>query len=285
MVSNEGKCIMKNIRMLQNLHTHTKYCDGRNTPTEMAERALELGFTSLGFSSHANTRFNDVCEMRINVESYIDEINRLKSVYDGRLKIYLGTELDYYSEGMMPEDKFDYLIASVHYAIKNGEKVCYDYSVEHSRDAINRLFGGSGLAYAKAYYETMADMPNHIRGDFVGHFDLLTKYEFKAPDLFDTGCPEYRKMAIEALVAVREKYEFFEVNTGTIARGYKSVPYPAPFILDQMRERDCKLVITTDCHNKDYLDCGFGDALQLVRAHGFSEIYELTDKGFVGRKI
>ncbi len=276
---------MKKTRMLQNLHTHTKYCDGKNTPEEMVQRALELGFTSLGFSSHANTRFDDSCELRYNVDAYVKEINRLKSVYDGRIKIYLGTELDYYSVGYMSEGAFDYLIASVHYAIKDGEKVCYDLSVEHSRSAIERLFGGDGLAYAKAYYENMANLSQSIRGDFVGHFDLLTKYEQKAPNLFDTGCREYRNMALEALAAVRATYEFFEVNTGPIGRGYKSTPYPAPFILDGMRELGCKLLITTDCHNKDYLDCGFDEAVELVRSHGFTEIYELTDRGFAGRKI
>ena len=276
---------MNRIKMLQNLHTHCTHCDGRNTPREMIERAIELGFNSLGFSSHANTRFGDSCELRIDPVAYVNDINSLKAEYADRLRIYLGTELDYYSAGMMPCELFDYMIASVHYAIKDGERVVYDYSVEHSRDVINRLFGGSGLAYAKAYYDTMADMPNHIRGDFVGHFDLLTKYETKAPDLFDTGCPEYRNMALESLAAVREKYEFFEVNTGSIARGYKPTPYPAPFILDEMRARKCKLLITTDCHNKDYLDCGFGEAVELIRAHGFTEIYELSDGGFVGRKI
>ncbi len=276
---------MGKIKMLQNLHTHTRFCDGKNTPEEMAERALELGFTSLGFSSHANTAFNDTCELRYNVEGYIKEINRLKSVYDGRLKIYLGTELDFYSEGHMPEGVFDYTIASVHYAVKDGEKVCYDYSVEHSKSAIERLFGGCGLEYARAYYENMANLSSHIKGDFVGHFDILTKYEEKAPELFDTGSPEYRKMALEALVAVHESFEFFEVNGGPIGRGYKSTPYPAAFILDEMKAQGCKLLITTDCHNKDFLDCGFDDAIELVRSHGFTEIYELSDAGFVGRKI
>ena len=276
---------MNEIKMLQNLHTHCTHCDGRNTPREMIERAISLGFTSLGFSSHANTRFGDSCELRIDPYAYANDINGLKAEYADRIKIYLGTELDYYSAGIMPDGLFDYQIASVHYAMKNGEKICYDYSIEHSRDAIDRLFDGDGLKYAAAYYENMADLPRQLKGDFVGHFDLLTKYEVKAPDLFDTGSPEYRKMALEALVAVREGFEFFEVNTGPIGRGYKPTPYPAPFILDEMRAQGCKLIITTDCHNKDYLDCGFSEAIELVRAHGFTEIYELTDSGFTGRKI
>lgn len=250
----------------------------------MVERAIALGFDTLGFSSHANTVFNDTCELRGNVAAYREEITRLKAEYDGRIRILLGTELDRYSEGYV-HDSYDYMIASVHYAIKNGEKICYDYSIAHSEDVIARLFGGSGMEYARLYFDTMADMPNHISGDFVGHFDILTKYEERAPYLFDTGAPEYRRMALDALAAVREKFEFFEMNTGTIARGYKALPYPAPFILDGMRDLGCKLLITTDCHNAAHLGCGFDTAVSLARAHGFTEIYNLTPDGFRGVKI
>lgn len=273
------------IKMLQNLHTHVKYCDGKDTPREMVERALALGFTALGFSSHANTCFDDTCELRGNVTAYRTEIQELKKEYEGRIKIYLGTELDYYTPGYMDLDGYDYKIASVHYGVKDGAKICYDFSVERSQRDINEYFGGDIMAYAGLYYETMADMPNVLSGDFVGHFDIVTKFEEKAPHLFNTGAPEYRKMALEALHAVREKYELFEVNTGAIGRGHKNVPYPAPFILDEMRAVGAKLLISTDCHNKNYLDCGFAEAVELIRAHGFKVIYELTDGGFKGRKI
>lgn len=276
---------MKAIKMIQNLHTHTTFCDGRNTPEEMICAAIECGFTSLGFSSHANTCFADSCEMGDGVEAYKREITRLKNEYDQKIKIYLGTELDTYSEGYMDMSGYDYKIASVHYAVINGEKVCYDFSVAHAEDIIARHFGGDGMGYAALYFETMATMPTHISGDFVGHFDLLTKYEEKAPRLFDTGSAKYRKMALDALDAVRERFDVFELNVGSVARGYKSTPYPAPFILDRMRELDCKMVITTDCHNKSFLNYGFDSSVELLRSHGFSEIYNFDGKEFVGAKI
>ena len=271
--------------MIQNLHTHTTFCDGRDTPEEMVRAAIECGFTSIGFSSHANTRFADSCEMGDRVFEYRREVTRLKGEYEGKIKIYLGTELDTYSDGYMDMSGYDYKIASTHYAVCQGEKICYDFSVAHAEDVIKRLLSGSGLEYARLYFETMAEMPKHISGDFVGHFDLLTKYEKNAPHLFDTGSREYRKMALEALDAVRESFEVFEVNVGSVARGYKDTPYPAPFILDRMRELDCKMIITTDCHNKKFLDFGFDDAVELLRSRGFSEIYNFDGKKFVGTKI
>ena len=276
---------MADIKMRQNLHTHCVFCDGKDTPRDMVERALELGFSSLGFSSHANTVINDTCELGDDRDKYIKEITRLKKEYEGRIEILLGTELDYFSAGVKDGTVYDYKIASVHYGKVGDEYVSYDLGIKHSEDAIRRHFDGDVLAYARLYYETMADMPNKISGDFVGHFDLLTKYEEKAPHLYKLDSEEYKKMALDALLTVRERFDFFEVNTGTIGRGYKSTPYPAPFILDAMRDTKCKLIITTDCHNKQYLDCGFDTSVELIKAHGFTEIYELCGGEFIGRKI
>ena len=37
--------------ILQNLHTHSVYADGKDTVAEMARAAFEAGFDSLGFQS------------------------------------------------------------------------------------------------------------------------------------------------------------------------------------------------------------------------------------------
>ena len=44
--------------MKQNLHTHTVFCDGRDTPEELITHAISLGFESLGFSKHSHMRPN-----------------------------------------------------------------------------------------------------------------------------------------------------------------------------------------------------------------------------------
>lgn len=41
--------------MLANFHTHSTFCDGKNTPEEIVLAALEKGFVSIGFSSHGYT--------------------------------------------------------------------------------------------------------------------------------------------------------------------------------------------------------------------------------------
>ena len=49
--------------MIQNLHTHTTFCDGKNTPEEMVRAALSLGMDSLGFSGHGPSSAPDEAAM------------------------------------------------------------------------------------------------------------------------------------------------------------------------------------------------------------------------------
>ena len=260
-------------------------CDGKDTPEEMLKKAIELGFDSLGFSTHAKTVQRSKWELHTSVDEYVSEINRLKREYADRITVFLGAELDYFSKGVMPTDTLDYTIGSVHKVIKDGVKVDFDHSYESAKESIDTLYDGDSIAYSRDYYELVAKMAHEVDYDIVGHFDLLTKFSEKHPELIDTESKEYRSIALEALSAVREKHEIFEMNTGAIGRGYRTTPYPAPFILDEMRRLDCKLVLSSDCHNKDFLTVHFKEATEYARAHGFSELYYLTDGGFVGEKI
>jgi histidinol-phosphatase (PHP family) len=153
------------------------------------------------------------------------------------------------------------------------------------KEQIDKFFGGDSVAYSKKYYEIMADMPNRINADIVGHFDLLTKFTEKNPDILDIENKEYKNAALEALHAVREKMDFFEVNTGAISRGHRTTPYPASFILDEMKKLKCKLVLTSDCHNKKFIDCHFNESKEYLKSHGFDSLWYLTKKGFVEEKI
>ena len=271
--------------MLQNLHTHTTLCDGRDTPEQVVRHAIEKGFDSVGFSGHGITEFAIDCELR-DVSGYIAEINALKKRFEDQINVFLGIELDYYSAGLMPEDCYDYVIGSVHFARMNGDEYLdFDYKPEIMRSQINKFFGGDKNAYAKKYYETLADMPNRIRADIVGHFDLLTKFTEKCPDILDIESREYKNAALEALHAVRERMELFEVNTGAISRGHRTTPYPAPFILDEMKRLDCKLILTSDCHDKRFIDCHFDETKEYLKSHGFNSLWYLTKDGFVEKPI
>ena len=99
--------------------------------------------------------------------------------------------------------------------------------------------------------------------------------------MIDTEDPEYRAAAIHAVHALTGKVQYFEVNTGAVARGYRTAPYPAPFILEELRKCGFRAVIASDCHDKNFLDFGYADAKSALREAGFTEHYVLKDEGFV----
>ena len=38
--------------ILEDLHTHTTYCDGNDTPEDMVKEAIKKGLLTIGFSGH-----------------------------------------------------------------------------------------------------------------------------------------------------------------------------------------------------------------------------------------
>lgn len=264
----------------QCLHTHSVLCDGKDTLEEMVLTAIEKGFDSIGFSGHS---FMDIyAEFSMNEEitaQYKTEIARLQQVYGDQIRIFCGLEKDNYTT--LSTEGYDYLIGSVHVMKHEQGLLFIDWSAERTRENIEKVFGGDGIAYAKHYFQAVADLPNHGSFDILGHFDLLTKFNEKEPDLFDTDSPEYRAAAIEAAEALVGKVKYFEVNTGAIGRGYRTTPYPAPFILKEMKRLGFGAIISSDCHDRNFLDCGYEDAKRLLKEAGFTEHYVLKDEGFV----
>ncbi len=262
----------------QNLHIHSTFCDGADTPEEMVLTAIENGFDSIGFSGHSYMHYSPSYSMSLEgTLDYIKEINRLKPKYAEKIKIFCGLEFDMYSG--VDLSPYDYIIGSVHYLEIGGEKIGFDRSAAEVKRVIDTYFGGDGMKYAKAYYETVAKLPDYGKFDIIGHFDTITKHLENA-DFFDTDSKEYRNSAISALEALKGKIPCFEVNTGAIARGYRTTPYPQPFLLDEFKRLGFKAVISSDCHNRTMLNCGYEDAAELLKQHGFKEIYALTDSGF-----
>ena len=73
---------------------------------------------------------------------------------------------------------------------------------------IRDYFGGDGMKYAKAYYETLAQLPNFAKTDILGHADLICKFSEKE-NFFDVDSPVYQKYALDALDALTGKIPFF----------------------------------------------------------------------------
>lgn len=265
--------------MMQNLHTHVTFCDGKNTPEEMVHAAIRMDMDALGFSSHAPLAGQSGWTMSPeDVPRYRAEILRLRERYTGRLEIFLGLEQDYYSP---PSGKgWDYQIGSVHCVEKEGRLLPVDYLPEDFVRSVRQYYGGDFLAFAEDYYRLVGAIAERTGCQIVGHFDLITKFN-EEDSLFDTGHPRYVSAALEALDRLAQHGVILEINTGAMSRGYRSTPYPAPALLRAMRERDLPICITSDCHDRANLLFAFPQAEELARSCGYREQMALTSQGFV----
>ena len=256
--------------MLQNLHTHTTFCDGKNTPEEMVQAAISLGMNSLGFSGHSPLSAplpGDWCMQPEQVENYRREILRLREKYSKELDIFLGLEQDVLSP--TPKGDYDYIIGSVHGLLMPcGELAPVDESEESFCRGVENHFGGDVLNFVEAYYQMVGQVAEKTGCQIVGHFDLICKFN-EGGKLFDTAHPRYQKAALEALERLAQRNVIFEINTGAMSRGYRSAPYPEMWILKEMKKRNLPICITSDTHSAQTLMHEFSLASQLAQSCGY----------------
>ena len=267
----------------QNLHTHTTYCDGKDTPRQMVETAIKKGFNSIGFSGHSYMYYSSEWGMSLEgTEKYKKDIAALKEEYRDSIKIYCGIEYDMYSD--LDISDFDYSIGSVHYLKHPDGMVDFDRSGEYVESLIDRLYGGDGYAYAEEYYRTLSKLPAHGKFDIIGHFDIINKH-IETHNFFDVNSKRYLDLAFSAVSELKGKIPFFEVNTGAIARGYRTSPYPTLPILRELNAQGFMPIITSDCHDARFLYMKFDEAAELLRSVGFKNKFVLTDDGFKPIKL
>ena len=261
------------------VHCHTNLCDGKNTPEEMAKSAIDKGVKVLGLSGHSHTPHDDSYCMSVeNTAKYRAEIARLNREYAGRLTVLCGLEWDQWSDEEIAD--WDYTVGSAHYV--TGPKSGVRHSVDHNLETLQAAFddfGGDGLSMAEAYFVAVAAVA--AKGPTVlGHFDLIKKLNGDG-HFFDESHPRYRTAALAALEAAAGKVQALEINTGGVARGYRSEFYPAPFLLSRWRELGGEIILTADAHTTDGLLFAFLQAAEYAKAAGFDHSVVLDKQGKV----
>ena len=89
-----------------NLHTHSVFCDGKNTFEELIQSAINKGFTTLGFSSHSLYPGARSWHMPPEKFSeYAKTIIQLKEKYSDIINLQLGYEVDFF-QASKPDIEF-----------------------------------------------------------------------------------------------------------------------------------------------------------------------------------
>ena len=239
------------------LHMHTSYCDGKNSPEEMVQSAIAKGMTCIGFSGHSYVKFDDYCGMKKEqADAYFLEILRLKKKYRDQIKIYCGIEQDYFSETRTSQ--YDYVIGSLHYLETGTSFAAIDDTPEILDAAVRGFYRGDYYLAAEWYYEKLASIVQKTGADIIGHFDLFSKFNQKV-HRFDEQNTRYRAAWQRSADHLLKEKKTFEINTGAISRGWREIPYPAPEMIAYIKNRKGKFLFSSDSHNCENIGFGFRD--------------------------
>ncbi len=243
--------------ILQDFHTHTTYCDGKNSPEEMVRAAIGLGMEKIGLACHSYTDFDtSYCIKKEKITDFKAEIRALAEKYKGKIQVFCGVEKDYFSD--CTADGFDYVIGSVHYVKKDGLYLALDISEELFAENVKKYYGGDFFALCEDYFALVGGVTAKTNADIIGHFDLVSKFN-EGDKLFDSSNERYLSAAKKAVDRILESGKVFEINTGAITRGLRTWAYPDKRILDYIKEKGGKFILSSDSHSTESLCAYFQD--------------------------
>ena len=258
-----------------NMHTHTNFSDGLDTVEANVKSAIDKNMISLGISDHCYTYFDtSYCVQANRLAEYKNEVKRVKELYRDSIEVYLGIELDGFAKLPDRED-YEYIIGDIHYVETPDGFRAVDLDKNEFIEITQKYFGGDAVNMAVSYYRSYAERVCPMRPDVLGHIDLVTKYS-----LVDQTDPRYVRAAKEALAAALEVCPIIEINSGAISRGYRTDPYPAVFLLDEIKERGGKILLSSDSHAAKDITCFFEGEKELLLDRGIKSTVVYTDGHF-----
>jgi len=275
-----------------NLHTHSTFCDGKNTPEENVISAIQKGIKVLGFTSHSMYPFWTETYMQPEAFSaYCSEIHRLQKKYEGQLTIRLSFEADFIPGVTLPRHENyrdfspDYLIGSIHFIFQRDGILAVDHKPEILKNGSKKYYGNDIKALIGDYFSLQKEMLE--KGDFelLGHPDLIRKFNEKFP-FFSEEESWYKEYLKDMAAFIKRSGKATEINTGAISRLWLTKPYPSEYFLSLLHEKGVPLAITADAHSSENLDFAFDKALNMAKKIGYTEvIYDIDKAGFKFCKI
>ena len=278
-----------------NLHTHSKFSDGKNTAEEHILAAIEKGFTIIGFSEHSihplnpdfYSEFDSVWHMPVeSFSAYVSTISELKQKYDGRIKILLGFEADYFVRegiGSAVPDKTaysqfqpDYLIGSIHFINTPKGYFTVDNKVEIVEQSLRRFYSKpdgtiDGKRATCDYFEAERAMLREGNFEILGHPDLI-RLRNGPLHYFNEDESWYKEQLKLTAKAATAAGVIAEINTGAIARGMMDDVYPSAQFLEYLYEQGVPVCINSDAHKCEFLDAAFDLAAQKAKRAGYKEL-------------
>lgn len=256
-----------------NFHTHTQFCDGRDTMESIARAACDCGMKYLGFTPHSPIDIPSPCNMsRENVVDYKREVDRLSSELP--IPIYTGMEIDYLSPEQGPAGNYyqdlglDYCIASVHFIPDPaGEYVDIDGSNERFAKNLHSHFRDDLRYVVETFYSQSAEMLSAGKFEILGHFDKVAQNaSVIEPDLEQQGW--YNDLLDNYINQIIASGVIVEINTK--ARDNLGRFFPHERYWKCLVENGVTIAVNSDAHYSSRITSGRAEAFEILKKLGYA---------------
>jgi len=259
------------VKLPPDYHMHTPLCrHASGEPVEYARRALELGFTEIGFSDHSPMTRDDFDEWRMfnhQLDEYVAKVRHAQREFP-QLTIRLALEVDYlpghedWIRDLAARHPWDYFIGSVHY-------ISDSWDIDNP-NKVSQWKNQDTFEVWSVYFERLTRAAESGLFEIIGHADLPKKFGHRP----SRDCtPLYERF----LTAAKAHNCAIELNTAGLRKDCQEI-YPSCGILELAWQKGVPITFGSDAHKPAEVGMNFAEAIQLARSVGYQECWKLAGR-------
>jgi len=259
---------------LYNFHTHTQYCDGRDTIQTFADMAVSLGFKHIGFTPHSPVPIASPCNMSVaDVPGYLNQAAAAARRHEGLCSFYAGMEIDYLGPEWNAAAPFftdlglDFCISSVHFIpAQDGEMIDIDGHYDRFARNLHDHFRDDLRYVVSTYFERSMQMLATGHFDILGHFDKIAQNaSYHLPDIEQQGW--YGDLLDAYVAQIIDSGVVVEINTKARAEHRRFFPHDR--LWPRLLAAGVPLAVNSDAHYAARLNAARDEAFEILSALGY----------------
>ena len=273
-----------NIRGLIDCHTHCRFSpDGKDEPSALAEKAVELGLTAWALTDHCecntwyapehygiDSKTVDSEEILMyNCKQFHDEsrepVSRLSEQLDGRISFVRGVELGQplqavdIAEQIIADDELDFVIGSLH----NNAGVADFFFLQYDKMPAEEI-----AALLVDYFSQVLEMCEWGKFDVLGHLTYPLRYITGKYNI-TVDMSKYRDICAQIFKTLIDSGKGIEINTSSLFTDYKTT-MPDKQLLALYKDLGGEVLsLGSDAHCAEKVGQGIDVGAELTKECGF----------------
>lgn len=267
-----------------NFHTHSLFSDGKAEMKDYCNKAIALGFHSLGFSDHAPVKFDNTYSIPFEkLDEYFQQLELMRNSYKDKLQVFSSLEADFIPGHSFDFNFFreqyqiDYIIGSIHLVYHKDKDVMWfiDGGNQNIWDkGLEEIFDGDIKKGVASFYEQNIEMIETQQPEVVGHLDKIKMHNKQRH--FDIHDKWYQDMLEACLNSIKKHSSILEINTRGLYKGRCKELFPSAEIALKAQQMGIPLLLSSDAHHPDELNGAYDIALESLKEIGIKELVAYT---------